>query len=203
MGVQAAPMKGWINRVYHEAQGRQEERMSMKSRMLAAVLVCVAGVASAQMARMPKAPLVFPSDSVNLKIVNAVFLKTLQGIDARFDETEPDKYRGLVITVEVTKPAGEALELRAQDITLHYHYDGDEYDVAPCQGLSTFSAEQMIDRPMNLFKIRGTARTGIATMSAQKLYIDMFFQYMEPTTSDIHLMVAQPVGASFVTDGWE
>jgi hypothetical protein len=141
--------------------------------------------------------------NTKIEIVDTMFVKEMQGENARFEESEPSKFRGLLITIKVTKPAGQSLTIHAQDFVLHYKY-GSSADVAKCYGLSTFSVQQSADRSMALYKQGiGARSTGPATAKADTLYADLFFQYMEPNTSELHLLVAQPIGANFLTKGWQ
>ena len=148
-----------------------------------------------------------PPDSLDLKkvkftIVDTLFVSELSGIRKRFKEPKTDKYRGLVLTVKVQKPAGQAVRLIAQDFSLHYRY-GSKSDVARCNGISTFSKSQDVDRPMKLIVNVGSMTTGSSTTKATTFYTDLFFQNMEPDTRDLHLFLAQPIGASFTTKGWK
>jgi len=139
---------------------------------------------------------------VSFEIVGATFVTKLDGVSATFTESEPEKFHGMVLTVKVRKPAGEQLQLFAPDLCLHYRH-GDAFDVMPCQGLSTFSTTNDTDRVMNFFaRSYGSTTTGVATQGASTVYVDAFFQYIEPDTSDLCLLVAQSVGAQFTTKGW-
>jgi hypothetical protein len=170
--------------------------------VLSLALVCAASSLLAQKVWAADPPLAFPANDVSLRIVGATFVTKLEGMTNRFEESEPDEYRGLVLTVEVRKPAGEEVTFIGQDFTLHYRY-GDSSDVSPCNGLSTFSAEKDVDRQMKLFRRVGRVTTGLSTTQAEIVYVDMFFQYMEAETSDLYLFVAQDSGASFRTSGWK
>ena len=165
-------------------------------------LVCGVSLSLAEQQEANKPPLAFPVKDVKLKIVGATFVSRLQGVSKRFEATRPEKFRGVVLTVEVRKPAGMELTFVAQDFNLHYRY-GAKSDVSRCQGLSTFSVQKDIDRPMKLINNVGRMSTGISTVKAKIVFIDLFFQYMERDTSKLHLFVAQPVSASFQTKGWE
>jgi len=172
---------------------------------LAAALIVVCGVylAFAQWGGASQPPLCLAVKDVKLRIVEATFVTKLEGVSSRFEEQKPDQFRGLVLTIEVKKPAGGDLTLVAADYALHYRY-GDSSDVAPCHGLSTFSTRKDEDRPMNLFKSGyGRTTTGLSTTKAETVFVDVFFMNMEPETSEIHLLVAQPVGATFRTTGWK
>jgi len=149
------------------------------------------------------APGVLDLKKVKIEIVGATFVKELTGVNnAVFKESNPSKYRGLVLTLKVQKPAGEELTLYCQDLVLHYRY-GDKSDVARCYGISAFSVGNDVDRPMFLSpQGLASSSTGAATTKASVVYVDLFFQNMEPDTSELHLFVAQPIGASYKTDGW-
>jgi len=140
---------------------------------------------------------------VKLEIVSATFVRELKGNNASYAETRPEKFRGMIATLKVQKPAGAELTLNAPDLVLHYTY-GAKADVARCYGLSGFSTMLEVDRPMNLF-IHGSGgvSTGVSTIRASVVYVDAFFQHMEPDTAELHLLVAQPAGAFFKTDGWK
>ncbi|MEO0108422.1 MAG: hypothetical protein ABIK62_04540, partial [candidate division WOR-3 bacterium] len=148
------------------------------------------------------APGLIDPSRIRFTILSATFVTELEGTTSRFRETQLDKYRGMVVTCRIVKPAGYKLKLHAPDIALHYNH-GDEYDVAPCNGISNFSTERGTDRPMKLLsRGQGSQTTLTSATAAETIYVDFFFQYMEPDTRDIHLCVAQPAGASLVTNGW-
>jgi len=168
-------------------------------------LALVVGSVTIASAPAPKAPPdALDVTKAKFQIVGATFVTKVQGANAtRFEESQLDKFRGLILTVQVTKPAGEELTLFAQDFVLHYRF-GDKTDVARCQGLSGFSGQMDVDRPMSLFANGiGRTTTGLSTTKLDTMYLDLFFQFMEPNTSDIHLFVAQPTGAWFQTNGWK
>jgi hypothetical protein len=146
---------------------------------------------------------VFDLSKVKLQIVDARFVTKLSGSKATFAASKPDEYRGLIVTLSITKPAGGEVSLVCQDIVLHYRY-GQKSDIARCYGLSNYSAHQNEDRAMDLFSQGwGKATTGPAATNSDTIYIDLFFQNMEPETSDLYLFVAQPTGAHFTTPGWK
>lgn len=169
----------------------------------AALLIAVAAIGEqAPPAAAAGAPDVVDWSKVKLEIVDVTFVRKLDGVNGLFEEPEPAKYRGMLVTLRVTKPAGEELHLLAPDFTLHYRY-GDSSDVSPCRGMSMFSTSPDVDRPVKFFTNGyGTMTTGAATQKAATLYIDLFFENLEADTRDIHLLVAQPTGLSFNTRGW-
>ncbi len=140
---------------------------------------------------------------VKMEIAAVTFVKEYQGSNGTFRETQLDKYRGMVVTLAITKPAGEALALHAADLNLHYRH-GSDYDVSPCHGVSGFSTQMDQDRDM-LFIQRGFGKqtTKLASTGASKIYVDLFFENMEPDSSDMYLLVAQPIGASYQSKGWK
>jgi hypothetical protein len=109
----------------------------------------------------------------------------------------------MVLTVKITKPAGEELTLPCQDLVLHYRF-GQKSDVARCYGISAFSTDQGVDRAMRL-SAQGnfSSSTGVATTKSGTVFVDIFYQYMEPETHELYLTIAQPVGAYFETPGWK
>jgi|GEM_PF-2303363 len=191
--------------------GKRREEPVMKAYktyvVLAAVGVAVAVLASSfsfadGSGLWGKAPGCFELQQARFKIVDVQFVAKLTGTDARFEQSQPDKYRGIVVTLQVTKPAGEPLTLYAQDFSLHYRF-GDGFDVAPCQGISGFSRDHDVDRPMYLSASgRRSSSAGTSTRKASTVYIDLFFDGMEPTTSELHVLLAQPIMSSFTTGGW-
>lgn len=181
----------------------------MKTRILLGVMVLCVVAAVHSLVVGQEADEVLCEDAVNLqkvslRVVDVVFVEELKGAnDKTFKETELEDYRGMVMTLEVRKPANEALSMYAQDFALHYDYGEDDTDVAPCQGISGFSGIKAVDRPMYLNQVgRYKTTTGASTIKEPVVYVDLFFQYMEPTTSDLHLLVGQPIGPGFKTAGW-
>jgi hypothetical protein len=133
----------------------------------------------------------------------ATFVSELGGANATYKEVLPDKFRGIVVTLRIQKAENEALSLYAQDLALHYNY-GKRRDVARCSGVSSFSLTREAERPMTFFAQGvGSITTGLNTTRATEVFVDAFFQGMEPDTADIDLYVAQPIGATRVTQGWK
>lgn len=180
-----------------------QQRLRSAAVILSLAVVCGVSISFAALAGNDKEPpYLLSADDVKFEIVGASFVAKLQGLTNRFEENDLDKYRGLVVTVKITKPADEELTLVAQDLTLHYHF-GESADVSRCQGISTFTKEKDVDRIMRFYNNVGSATTGTATTKLTTIYVDLFFQYMEPNTSDIHLFVARPADASYQTSGWD
>jgi len=148
-------------------------------------------------------PEVFDLSKVQFQIVAATFVTKLDTQRANFIEKNPEQYHGLIVTLRITKVPGAELTLVCQDIALHYRY-GQQSDVARCYGLSTYTTQQNEDRAMSLYSQGwGRSTTGPATTKSDTVYIDLFFQNLEPETSDLYLFKAQPTGAHFTSQGWK
>jgi hypothetical protein len=177
--------------------------VNLKRGLMTALTVLVAGLALYVFAQDMSAPEILDLSRVGFQIVDARFVLKLEGTQGRFAEGHPDKYRGLVVTLKITKQAGAELALACQDISLHYRY-GNGSDIAKCYGLSTFSDKQDEDRAMALYTQGwGRTTTGPATTRSSTVFVDVFFQNMEPETRDLYLFIAQPTGAEFTTSGWK
>lgn len=184
--------------------------MAVMMRRTTAVIVC-ATVGAAVLVGLTahrsegddaQAPGVFPAEECGVAIVGQAFVRELTAEDAQFTESQADKYRGLILTLKITKPADLPLTLHAQDLPLHYRY-GESYDVTTCMGLSAFSTIANTERAMQLSSssyVKST--TGAATTQAETVYVDAFYQYMEPTVSELEVLVARPVGAQAKSGGW-
>lgn len=168
---------------------------------LAATLVTLGSVSAQD--QTSTAPDAVDLKDINIKIVEALYITELRGVKGSFKQKQPEKYRGLVLIVELEKPAGSALTLYAQDFSLHYYYGKESSDVAPCQGISGFSTTKDTDRPM-AFDAQGrqASQTGVATTGADTVYVDLFFDFLEPDTREFHLLLAQPVIIPYATSGW-
>jgi len=175
----------------------------MASSALGLALVLALGLFAVP-AAAGEAPGVADLGKTRFRMVDVLFVKELQATNASFKQKNPDKFRGMLLTVEVKKPAGQALTLYAQDFSLHYYYAGTKFDVAPCQGISAFSTTKDADRALRLSaQCRLSSNTGAATMRADTVYVDLFFDFFEPDTSELHLLIGQPVGMGFKTRGWK
>ena len=177
--------------------------MNIESIVNSALLTLAAGLCMPALAQNPNPPDVFDLSKVKFQIVDATFVTKLDSAKAQFTESKPDQYRGLIVTVKIAKAAGAELALTCQDIALHYRY-GLQTDVARCYGLSNYSILQNEDRVMALYSQGwGKSITGPVATKSDTVYIDLFFQNMEPETSDLYLFMAQPTGAHFTTPGWK
>ncbi len=91
-----------------------------------------------------------------MEIVRMSFTNRIEGLlgQREFPDQPKEEYRFAVVTLKITKPAGESLSLAAADLTLHY-YHGSEMEVAPCEGLSWFKSEAESDSPILMNPIPG------------------------------------------------
>ena len=177
--------------------------VTAKSLLKCVLVTLVAGLTMPAFAQNSNAPETFNLNTAHFQIVDANFVTKLEGGQRRFEETDLNKYHGLVVTLRVTKSPGQELTVACQDIALHYRY-GDKSDIAKCFGLSSYSTQQNEDRAMSLYTQGwGRSTTGIATTKISTVYIDVFFQNMEPDTSDLYLFIAQPTGAHYLSGGWK
>jgi len=178
-------------------------RFHVKSIVNFASLTLAIGLYLPAIAQNPNPSDVFDLSKVNFQIVDATFVTKLDSQKAQFAETKPDQYHGLIVTLRIAKTAGEELTLTCQDIALHYRY-GQQSDIARCYGLSSYTTRQDEDRAMALYSQGwGKSITGPVATKSDTVYIDLFFQNMEPETSDLYLFMAQPTGAHFTTPGWK
>lgn len=172
---------------------------------LAAALALALAAAPAALAQTPAGARgdAFDAARAGVSIEAASFVAELQGANASFKELQPDKYRGLVLTLRVRKPPDEPLTIYAQDLALHYRF-GAKRDVARCTGISAFSLTRDAERrivfmPQGL----GSMATAVNSTSAAEIFVDLFFQGMEPESSELDLRAAHPIGARHVTRGWK
>jgi hypothetical protein len=176
---------------------------TVKNTLVSALLTLAIGPFAPAFAQNPVPPETMDLNKVSFQIVDAAFVTKLAGGSNEFDESNPGKYHGLIVTVRITKQAGAELTVACQDIALHYRF-GENSDIARCYGLSSFSTQQNEDRVMALYTQGwGRSTTGPAATTSGTVYIDVFFQNMEPNTSDLYLFIAQPTGAHFISQGWK
>jgi hypothetical protein len=132
-----------------------------------------------------------------IEIVSMSFTNRLEGplFRRQIPDTEGQEYRFAVVTLRITKPAGESLSLAAADLTLHY-YHGEETEVAPCEGLSRFKSDAAADVPILMSLIPGPGflkqTTDPAGTRGAIVYIDAVFSYMEPDTRECWVCIGHP-----------
>jgi len=154
--------------------------------------------------RTGSAPGALDLRNLRIEVLKTRFVRELTAANASYRQPRPDKFRGLLLTVRIRKPRGRALTLYTQDFSVHYTYAGAKFDVAPCQGISAFSTRRSADRPLRLSaQCRLSSSTGAAAMRADTVYVDLFFDFFERDTSELHLLVGRPVGAPLKTSGWK
>jgi len=154
-------------------------------------------------------PYVVPFQQVKMEIVEIMFTDEVPGVNGnrmRLTGERKKKYRLGVVAIKVQKPAGMRLSVAAADFTIHY-YHGDQTEVAPCEGISTFSSTLDVDRPMMLPRMQGPGwvkqTTGARCTQASVVYIDAVFALMEPDTRECWICVAQPTTTrAYVSRGW-
>ena len=115
-------------------------------------------------------------------------------------------FRIAVVTIKITKPINRGLSVACADFTLHY-YHGNETEVAPAEGMSSFSTAQAEVRPITLPRMSGPGftkqTTGPRAVRAKVVYIDIIFGYMEPDTREVWVCVGRPITTRpYVTRGW-
>jgi hypothetical protein len=176
----------------------------VKSIVSAAFLSLAIGPSMPAFAQNPNPPEVLDLSKVSFQIINVTFMSKLEGGNKKnFLETDLATYRGLVVTLRITKVAGAELTLPCMDINLHYRY-GDQHDIANCHVLSNFTTQQYEGRTLNLWPGGwGRVTTGAAATTSSTVYIDVFFEHLEPNTSDLYILIAQPTGSHFTSQGWK
>jgi hypothetical protein len=196
-----------------EEQVEYQRSFGPRSLWLLAVAVLCLGVVLGPFAAAASAdrdcPLVTDLKRYSVEIDNVVFVDEVSGMDGnrmRMGPENKDKFRLAVVTLRITKPAGERVTLAAADLTLHY-YHGNEVEAAACEGLSVFSTSRDVDRPVKMPPHRGPGfvkqTTGTASTQAATLYVDAIFGYVEPDVSDVWIAVAQPsTPAPHRSNGW-
>ncbi len=165
-------------------------------------LAAVAGIAMGVAAVTKPAPKAIDFSAVKMEIANAEFVTKLEGQTSTYNAQDDGEYRALLLTIKVTKPAGTVLAIEAPDLCIHYYF-GEDDDVVPCRGLSSFSTALESDRPLRLFE-RGYGETETQKYStnADTVYFDAVFTMLEPNVSDVYLFVGKQV-AEVHTEGWK
>jgi hypothetical protein len=147
-------------------------------------------------------PVALSLSEVSAEIVDIKYVASASGVKIPADA----KYRLAVVTIRFEKPAGRGLGVAAADLTLHYRH-GSGAEVAPCEGISSFSQALAEERVMRYSRQPGPGwvkqETGIQGTQAAVVYLDAVFHMIEPTISDVWICIGQPVSTTpFVTRGW-
>ena len=169
--------------------------------LVAAVLSTATGSVSSFIKKCPYL-LDLNGGGLKAEIVEISFPEVVQGIDGNkieMSEDKKDKYRLALVTIKITKPAGQRISAAAADFTLHYcHGTGD--DVAPCEGISWFDTDNDSDRPMKLARVDGPGwvkqTTGAKATKSAVVYIDAVFAYIELDMKDCWICLGQSAMAS-------
>lgn len=132
-----------------------------------------------------------------MEIVRMSFTDRVESLlyEHQIPDLAAEQFRFAVVTVKITKPAGESLSLAAADLTLHY-YHGRETEVAPCEGLSWFKSDSDAKVPILMNPIPGPGfikqTTDSAGANGTVIYIDAVFGFMEPDTRECWLGIGHP-----------
>ncbi|NLV32572.1 MAG: hypothetical protein GXY47_15625 [Acidobacteria bacterium] len=126
----------------------------------------------------------------------------------RINADKKDKYRLGIATLRISKPAGTRLTLACADVTLHY-YHGENNEVAPCEGLSSFVSSADSDRDISLSTTNGPGflkkQTSVRATEATTVYIDVLFGYMEQDVGGAWVAIGQVCDREkgFASSGWK
>jgi hypothetical protein len=180
----------------------------MKRRLVAPALIAGAILLTAAVVyAATSAPGFFPSDECEMRIVDMKFLPKVEASDGSMTENTPEKYHFTVVTFRIDKPENRDLTLPAADITLHYRRGGDDYDVSPCEALSSFTTARDEDRTLNMPAVQGPGwvkvKTGAGARKAGVIYADAVFSKIEPDARKFWLSIGQPATTQFDSEGWE
>ncbi len=178
----------------------------MSKRLVVSALI-VGGIllTAAVVYAVVSAPGVFPTSDCEMKITGMDFRSKVEATDGSMKEDEPEKFQFAVVTFKIDKPANRDLTLHAADITLHYRREGENYDVAPCEALSSFTTGKDEDRTLNMPAVEGPGwvkvKTGAGARKATTIYCDAVFAKIEPDAEKFWLSIGQPVTPMFES-GW-
>lgn len=156
------------------------------------------------------APFFVPMDQAEVTIAGVLFVDEVQGVDGnrmKVPAKSADKFRYALVTIRIKKPAGAKLTIASADLTLHY-YHGNEPEVAPCEGISTFSTSADSERPMKLPQMQGPGwlkqTTGARAAEATEVFVDAVFAMIEPEIKEVWVGISQPsTRAAFISKGWQ
>lgn len=129
------------------------------------------------------------------------------GVTLKVPPDRLNQFRIAFVTIRVKKPAGKAITVAAADLTLHYNHGGSQ-EVAPCEGISTFSKNLDDERPLTIYRQSGPGwvkqTTSLRSTEATEVYFDALFHLIEPEIREVWLCVAQPTTErGFLTSGWQ
>jgi len=179
----------------------------MSRRLLTGFLVVLGLVVVLGAAEEPPCPGVYPVSGLQMSIQDAQFLETLQSGSITMRQAEPDKLRLALVTLRIEKPEGLAITLAAADVSLHYARQNEDYDVAPCQALSNFTANRNEDRNLEVQTLAGPAwvkiKTGTATRKASTIYGDALFANIPKDVNRLWIVIGQPATPGYPTRGWQ
>lgn len=150
-----------------------------------------------------------PASGIRCEVVEARFVTEVEGVAGnalRVPKERLHLFRIALVTLKITKPAGQKLTLAAADLSCHY-YHGDSVEVAPCEGISSFGMRKDDDRPLSLPPMSGPGFTKSTTSAratqAAVVYLDAVFGFIEPDVRDLWVAVGQPITEEpFAVDGW-
>ena len=160
------------------------------------VAACIMTAGGAEKGSSRECPLTL-GPQCQVEIDSIIFMDQLEVTRYKYKISEEKLYkmRYALVCLKITKPTGKRLTLAAADLTLHY-YNGEDTEVAPCSGLSTFGKYNDADRPYQLRQYSGPGftkkTTGARSTQSGVVYIDALFQAMEPDTKECWICVAQP-----------
>ena len=109
---------------------------------------------------------------------------------------QQERLKLCLVTLRITKPAGQRLTLAAADLTAHF-WRRDEPQVTSCVGLSPFSIEKDAFRPMQfvvpteVFFVR--ASTGVSTTQAAEVFVDAVFPFVPADAGQLWVCLSQPI----------
>ncbi len=170
------------------------------------IAIAIAAAAVAVWAQFERPPAAVLAEDCKVDVVGIDFVTKLECERVTMTERDTDKYRIAVVTLRIEKPAGASLELAASDLSLHYWRSNGDYDVAPCEALSTFSRHEDSERMLRASPLPGPGwtkiRTGTSTRRASVIYCDAVFAKVESDVERLWVFVGQPATAAYETEGW-
>lgn len=177
--------------------------------LLLVALVALVVLGGVRTVRAGDCPYLIRPSEVTMEIAEVKFVEAIQGqngVVARVPQEKLDNFRIAVATIRVRKPAGKRLTLAAADLTLHYNH-GNSHEVAPCEGISSFSRNADDERDIRINSPAGPGwikqTTGVRATEATEVYFDAVFHLIERTICEMWLCVGQPTTErARITSGW-